>query len=130
MALQDKYAELINAANARGVSNLQIREQGNVLYIDGDATSAQVKDELWDIYDRLDPDYRSADLVLNINAPAPAEGEGAAAGTYTVKSGDSLSKIGKRHGVNWQDIYELNKDLIGGNPDLIQPGQELKLPQQ
>ncbi len=127
MALQDKYAELINAANAKGVANLSIREQDNVLYIDGDAASAQVKDELWDVYDRLDPDFRSADLVLNINAPAASEAEAGEA--YTVKAGDSLSKIGKRYGKSWQDIYELNKDVIGGNPDLIHPGQELKIPQ-
>ncbi|RYY22109.1 MAG: SH3 domain-containing protein, partial [Chitinophagaceae bacterium] len=33
MALQEKYAELIQAAKAGGLSNLQVREQANVLYI-------------------------------------------------------------------------------------------------
>jgi nucleoid-associated protein YgaU len=28
----------------------------------------------------------------------------------------------------WREIYELNKDVIGKNPDLIQPGMELNLP--
>ena len=66
MAVQTKYAELINAAKQSGVQNLQVREQNNVLYIDGSAPSGQVKDNLWNIYNRLDPDYRSGDVVLDI----------------------------------------------------------------
>ena len=37
MALQDKYKTLIDTAKSAGVSNLQVREQNGVLYIDGDA---------------------------------------------------------------------------------------------
>jgi len=69
MALQDKYKELTDAAAASGVRNLQIREQNNVLYIDGEATAA-VKQQLWDIYEKTDPDYTSGDLMLNINSVA------------------------------------------------------------
>lgn len=69
MALQDKYKELTDAATASGVTNLQVREQDNVLYIDGEATPA-VKQQLWDIYEKLDPDYSSGDLMLNINSVA------------------------------------------------------------
>lgn len=50
---------------------------------------------------------------------------------YTVKSGDSLSKIAKAHygdAMKWKALYEANKGLIGENPDMIQPGQELTLP--
>lgn len=57
--------------------------------------------------------------------------ETAAAATYVVKSGDSLSKIAKEllgNASRWPEIYELNKGLIGDNPNLIHPGQELKLP--
>ena len=66
MAVQTKYAELINAAKQAGIQDLQVREQNNVLYIDGSAPSGQVKDNLWNIYNRLDPDYRSGDVVLDI----------------------------------------------------------------
>jgi uncharacterized protein YgiM (DUF1202 family) len=72
MAVQDKYKELINAARTAGIANLQVREQNNVLYIDGEAPSGQVKDQLWNIYNRIDPDFRSGDLVLDVktsNAP-------------------------------------------------------------
>lgn len=53
------------------------------------------------------------------------------AGTYTVQSGDSLSRIAKRElgdANRWREIYELNREVIGGNPDLIHPGQRLRLP--
>ncbi len=74
MALQDKYQELINTAKASGVNNLQVREQDNVLYIDGEAPTGQVKDTLWSIYNKIDPDFRSADLIMNINVYAMASG--------------------------------------------------------
>jgi hypothetical protein len=74
MAVQDKYAELINAAKQSGVNNLQVREQNNVLYIDGEAPSGQVKDQLWNVYNKLDPDFRSGDLVLDVNVAAMATG--------------------------------------------------------
>ena len=74
MAVQEKYAELINAAKQSGVSNLQVREQNNVLYIDGEAPNGQVKDQLWDVYNKLDPDFRSGDVVLDVNVAAMATG--------------------------------------------------------
>ena len=66
--------------------------------------------------------------------PAPATPAPAAAptgDTYTVVSGDSLSKIATHHygdAAKWHQIYEANKDLIGSNPNLIQVGQVLTLP--
>lgn len=74
MALQDKYKELIEAATAAGVNNLQVREQDNVLYIEGEAASGQVKDNLWSIYNKIDPDFRAGDLIMNINVSAMAAG--------------------------------------------------------
>ncbi len=72
MALQNKYKELTDAATAAGVTGLQVREQENVLYIDGTAPSGAAKDQLWDIYGKLDPDFRAGDLVMNINVDVAA----------------------------------------------------------
>src|SRR6266849_1467931 len=74
MALQDKYRELIDSAKTLGVANLQVREQDNVLYIDGEAPSGEAKDKLWDIYGRLDPDFRSADVVMDVNVSSAVPG--------------------------------------------------------
>ena len=51
--------------------------------------------------------------------------------TYTVKSGDSLWAIAKRilgDGSRWQEIYNANVNVIGKNPNLIYPGQVLRIP--
>lgn len=74
MAVQQKYKELIDAAKTAGISNLQVREQNNILYIDGEAPNGQVKDRLWSVYNKLDPDFRSGDLVLDVQVAAMAEG--------------------------------------------------------
>lgn len=121
MSLQDKYKTVVDLASELGIENLQIREQDHVLYIDGVAKSAADKDKLWDAYEKADPEYRSADVVMNIEVQEKISRE------YTVEIGDSLSKIGKAYGVSWQDIFEANKDIIS-NPDLIQPGWKLKIP--
>jgi LysM repeat protein len=49
--------------------------------------------------------------------------------TYTVRSGDTLSAIAAGLGIgDWRPLYEVNKKLIGPDPDLIQPGQVLTIP--
>lgn len=70
MALKEKYQDLIDAAQAGGIQDLRVREQENVLYVDGSTSSGALKDSLWDIYNRIDPDFRAADLVLNIDSSA------------------------------------------------------------
>ncbi|MFN2457321.1 MAG: LysM peptidoglycan-binding domain-containing protein [Chitinophagaceae bacterium] len=126
MALQSKYQPLINAAQSAGARNLQVRQQGNVLYIDGEVPSESVKKSLWDEYNRIDPDYRTGDLVLNLNVTAGGE---AKEEEYVVQSGDSLSKIGQKYGVSWKEIHEANRDQIK-DPDLIHPGWKLKIPRK
>lgn len=123
--LTEKYQSLIDMASQLGISGLTVEEDNGVLKVNGSAASAETKQQLWDEYARLDPDYRSGDLVLDISAP-----EGAASSTtYTVQSGDSLSKIGSNYGVSWQKIFEANRDKLD-DPDKIFPGQELTIPQE
>ncbi|AZQ33764.1 LysM peptidoglycan-binding domain-containing protein [Streptomyces cyaneochromogenes] len=52
---------------------------------------------------------------------------GSSRGDYTVREGDTLSGIAARHGTTWQRIFAANKAVIGGDPDLIVPGQRLEL---
>jgi nucleoid-associated protein YgaU len=124
MSLQEKYQTLLELANQNG-TNYTLSEADGVLHIDGTAPNEAAKQALWDEYNRIDPDYRAGDLMLNINiAGAAAAGQG---NTYTVQSGDSLSKIGEKYGVPWKSIFEANKDKIK-DPDKIFPGQELTIP--
>lgn len=74
MALQDKYKQLIDTATSAGVSNLQVREQEGVLYIDGEAPSGTVKDELWNVYGAIDPNFLTGDVVMNVNVSTAAPG--------------------------------------------------------
>lgn len=48
-------------------------------------------------------------------------------GNYTVKAGDTLAKIAKAHGTTWKSVYANNKSVIGGNPNMIFPGQKLSV---
>ncbi|PWI41805.1 transglycosylase family protein [Streptomyces sp. ICBB 8177] len=56
-------------------------------------------------------------------APAGRQGHG----DYTVAPGDTLSGIAAAHGTSWQRVYDANREVIGGNPDLIMPGQRLNV---
>lgn len=61
-----------------------------------------------------------------VNSPAPP-----AAQTYTVVKGDCLWNIAKKFygsGAKYTAIYDANRSAIGGNPNLIYPGQVLTIP--
>jgi nucleoid-associated protein YgaU len=81
------------------------------------------------------PDF--SDVVSGSSSTAPSP-SGAQAGKasetprmYVVQSGDSLSKISKKFygdANSWKRIFEANKDIVK-NPDLIQPGWKLRIPE-
>jgi len=123
MSLQEKYQPLIDLANQSGISGLNITEGEGFIKIEGSAPSADVKQRLMDEWNRIDPDYRSGDFVMEVTAPE-AESAGT---TYTVQAGDSLSKIGAKYGIGYMAIFEANRDKLD-DPDKIQPGQELTIP--
>ena len=95
------------------------------------------------IFDRKDdtpkakPDFSNVQSGSSSTAPSPTEPTGttgttgtSSSGTYVVVNGDSLSKIAKRQygdANKWHRIYEANQDIIK-DPDLIYPGQTLKIP--
>ncbi|GLW58825.1 transglycosylase family protein [Kitasatospora phosalacinea] len=64
----------------------------------------------------------------NKSASATTTNTATASGdSYTVKSGDTLSKIADSLGVDWHTLYSNNSGVVGGNPDLIYPGQVLSV---
>ncbi|HBG42547.1 SH3 domain-containing protein [Limibacterium fermenti] len=68
MSLKEKYKELIDAANQYGVS---VNETANGLKFEGTVSSAEAKNKLWEIYGKLDPNFKSADVILNVKVNAP-----------------------------------------------------------
>ena len=75
------------------------------------------------------PDF--SDVTTGASSTAPqATPAPSTESTYTVVEGDSLSKISKRFygdANHWRRIFEANRDQIE-NPDLIHPGQVLRIP--
>jgi nucleoid-associated protein YgaU len=123
--LQTKYQSLLELANSNGWQYSLSGGEDGVLHIDATVPDEGAKQQLWDKYNEIDPDYQSGDLILNVSVGGAAAGGGA--NTYTVVAGDNLTKIGEKYGLSWQQIYDANRDIIS-NPDLIHPGQELKIP--
>jgi len=90
MTLQEKYKNLVDTATTSGVSNLKVREQDGVLYVDGD-TSGAVKQQLWTLYEKIDPNFLSGDLVMNISSVAGVN-EGAKLKVTTNRSNLNIRK--------------------------------------
>ena len=73
MSLQDKYKALIDAANS-GVSDLRIGESEGVLHIQGTAPTADIKNNLWDIYGSIDPNFLTGDVVMDVDVAGAVAG--------------------------------------------------------
>ncbi|WP_431683721.1 transglycosylase family protein [Kitasatospora sp. KL5] len=78
------------------------------------------------------PNRSSTDATRSARTPTPSAPvnsprNGAPTGTYTVKSGDTLSEIAVKFGTDVRSLYAKNIRTIGGDPDLIFPDQVLDL---
>jgi nucleoid-associated protein YgaU len=75
--------------------------------------------------DSPNADFSDVESGSSSTAAQPSTGH-----SYTVRKGDSLSKIAKREygdAQQWHRIYNANRDIIN-DPNLIQPGQVLQIP--
>ena len=133
--LKLKYQSVLNAMQVQNVQLQNVNLQDNKLYIRGAAPSQDAKNKVWDQIKLVDPSY-SADLIADIQAPAAAAaaagagGTGSTSRTYTVKPGDSLSRISKEVYGNsdlYMRIFEANKDKLS-DPDKIKAGMQLLIP--
>ena len=126
MSLRDKYNHAIQTAKGFRMEGAAEEREGK-LYFQGTVKSQDEANRIWDAIKTV-PDWRN-DIVGEIKVVAPAGGA-AAAKTYTVKAGDTLSKIAKEHLGNansYMAIFEANRDQLT-DPDKIKPGQILKIP--
>jgi len=124
MGLRDTYSYAIQQAKGKFHGNAE--ERDGKLHWKGTVATEQEKNEIWTAIKTI-PSWQK-DIVADIQVTGgPAA---AAAKTYTVKAGDTLSKIAKEHLGNagsYMKIFDLNKDQLS-DPDKIKPGQVLKLP--
>jgi nucleoid-associated protein YgaU len=129
MGLRDKYSQaILTAKNLRMQGSAE--ERDGKLYFKGTTQTQAEANQIWDAIKTV-PDWRT-DIVADIQATGGGAEAGAAGGaqTYTVKPGDTLSKIAKEHlgdANAYMKIFNANKDQLQ-DPDKIKPGQVLKLP--
>jgi nucleoid-associated protein YgaU len=117
-ALQAKYKAVLDRGHDVGLTVQNLNLEGDKLLIRGVVPSDYAKNELWDEVKKIDASV--SDAIIDINTQAGL--------TYTVKSGDTLSKIAKRF---YGDVNHYQQIAAANgipNPDLIKVGQELKLP--
>ena len=128
MGLRDKYSYAIS--QAKGKFDGSAQEKDGKLHFVGSVKTEAEKNELWNAIKTI-PEWKD-EIVADIKVT----GGGGVAGadskgkTYTVKAGDTLSGIAKAQlgdGNAYMKIFEANRDQLS-DPNLIKPGQVLKIP--
>ncbi len=121
--LKEKYNSVLELGKNLDVKGGDVKEEGGKLKIDGTAAYQLDKDLLWDAIKSIQG--WENEVVADIKVANKD-----IFGIYTVKSGDTLSKIAKKYLDNanrYNDIFKINTDILD-NPDLIKVGQRLKIP--
>src|SRR5688572_28963777 len=129
MSLRDKYNHAIQTAKNFKMDGAAEERDGK-LHFKGTVTSEAEKNAIWDALKTV-PDWRN-DVVADISLkPKPGvDAPVSSMKTYTVKTGDTLSKISREYlgdANAYMRIFEANKDQLS-DPDKINPGQVLKIP--
>ena len=126
MGLRDTYAYAISTA--KGKFNGSAEERDGKLHFVGSVQTEDQKNELWNAIKTI-PTWKD-DVVADIKVTGGGAPAAQAGKTYTVQSGDTLSKIAKEHlgdANAYMKIFNANKDQLT-DPDKIKPGQVLKIP--
>lgn len=124
MGMRDTYAHAIQTA--KGKFHGSADERDGKLHFKGTVATEAEKNEIWTAIKTI-PTWQK-DIVADIQVTGPPAGAGK---TYTVKAGDTLSKIAREHlgdGNAYMKIFNANKDVLS-DPDKIKPGQVLTIPQ-
>jgi LysM repeat protein len=132
--LKQKYGAALRMIEQQGVRLQNVHVENGKLLIRGQAPSQDAKNRIWDQIKLIDPSFSNdlvADISVDPNAAPATQQQGASAGkTYTVKSGDTLSKIAREvygDANAYMTIFNANRDKLS-DPDKIQVGQQLVIP--
>jgi nucleoid-associated protein YgaU len=119
-----------------GVRNLGAKVEGKTVTLTGDAPSREVTVKVMQQFDQLVKTDNTVN-AMRVDAPKPAPAPAPPPPSkpveriHEVVAGESLSKIAQKYygnGNKYMKIFEANKDILS-NPDLIKPGQKLRIPQ-
>ena len=145
--LKAKYQSVLEVIQEQQVSVKNLHLQDDKLFIKGVAPSLEAANKVWDEIKRVNPSANDitadfpVDTSMQVQRPAQqskqqpqqqTEQEQPASNirNYTVKSGDTLSKISKQFygsANDYMKIFDANRDQLN-DPDKIKVGQELKIP--
>lgn len=103
MALTEKYKELVDLAR---INNVTVSDSGDVLKFEGVVPTASVKNKMWEIYQRIDPQFKSNDVVLNVKT-AVSDGD-----KVKVVTQESRLNIRKGPGTDQPIVGKAEKDDI------------------
>jgi nucleoid-associated protein YgaU len=129
MGLREKYDHAIQTAKSLRMQGSAEEREGK-LYFKGTTQTQEEANKIWDAI-KTNPDWRT-DIIADIKAGGGPSGATVVKTerTYTVRSGDTLSKIAKEQlgdAAAYPQIFELNRDQLSDH-DKIKPGQVLKIP--
>jgi LysM repeat protein len=133
-ALKLKYMPVFEEMETRLVRVHDVYMEGDKLVIRAVAPTAEEKDRVWDQIKYVDPSCGDLIAEITVAQAAQARAVGMAAPepiVYTVQPGDTLSKIARNYYGDADQsarIFEANRDRLD-DPDTIQPGQRLVIPQ-
>ena len=130
--LKSKYQSVLRLIEQKKLRMHNLHLQDNKLFIKASAGSQALKNDIWDQIKLVDPGYSdlTCDILIDPSLAPPTPAAPPPMKTYTVQSGDSLSKIAKQFYGNanaYMKIFEANKDQLS-DPNKIQIGQVLKIP--
>ena len=120
--LKAKYQSVLDVVQQKQVHMANLHMQDGKLFMKGTAPSQEAANAVWDAIKKVNP--KADDITADFPIDTSLER------TYTVKPGDTLSKISKEFFGDpnkYQRIFEANRDKLS-DPDKIQVGQELKIP--
>lgn len=119
----EKIKENIEASNP-GIQGLTVAYNDGVVELSGTADSAEAME-------------KAVLMAGNVKGVSEVKADGISAPPqqaqveyYVIQKGDSLSAIAKRYYGNAKDyprIFDANREVIK-NPDLIYPGQKIRIP--
>lgn len=128
--LKQKYQTAMTVADQQQIRFYNFQLQDDKLYVKGTAPSQEAKDQFWNQIKIVDPNFQDIVAEVDVQETSSSGNGGGSGQTYTVKSGDTLSKISKQfYGDDdeFMRIFYANRDKLS-DPDKIQAGQQLVIP--